>query len=139
MKNIFKYTNQNVIEKYSEEFNLSLSDAEFHFKGMIKFLITCSKSKMPCYPNAILDNMWHTFILFTRDYYTFCNSYLGQFIHHVPMKRGQEIQKGYFCFIDAETGKWGKKLVRNNKDLISCGGDGDCTSACSGDGNCNSG
>jgi hypothetical protein len=30
--------------------------------------------------------MWHTFLLFTKDYLNFCNNYLdGEFFHHVPL------------------------------------------------------
>ncbi|MFC3909139.1 hypothetical protein ACFORL_08630 [Legionella dresdenensis] len=33
-----------------------------------------------------IDNMWHTFLLFTRDYHDFCNEYLnGNFFHHDPI------------------------------------------------------
>jgi hypothetical protein len=32
-----------------------------------------------------IDNMWHTFLLFTRDYQEFCHIYLnGIFFHHDP-------------------------------------------------------
>lgn len=30
------------------------------------------------------DEVWHNFILFTREYHTFCQSIFGEFIHHVP-------------------------------------------------------
>jgi hypothetical protein len=35
-------------------------------------------------PLAILDEMWHEFILVTRDYTEFCNSMFGRYIHHEP-------------------------------------------------------
>ncbi len=31
---------------------------------------------------VILDEMWHTFILFTNDYADFCNQFFGHYIHH---------------------------------------------------------
>lgn len=32
-----------------------------------------------------IDEMWHTFLLFTKDYHTFCEKYLnGKFFHHHP-------------------------------------------------------
>jgi len=33
---------------------------------------------------AQIDEMWHTFILFTRDYAAFCEGHFGCFLHHVP-------------------------------------------------------
>lgn len=32
----------------------------------------------------VLDEMWHTFILFTKPYADFCMSLFGHFIHHFP-------------------------------------------------------
>ena len=32
----------------------------------------------------IVDEAWHTFILFTKDYERFCLSTVGKFIHHSP-------------------------------------------------------
>jgi len=31
-----------------------------------------------------VDEVWHTFILFTREYAAFCREAFGEFIHHVP-------------------------------------------------------
>ncbi len=31
-----------------------------------------------------IDNMWHEFILITRDYHDFCHHYFGRFLHHEP-------------------------------------------------------
>ena len=33
----------------------------------------------------VIDEMWHTFILFTRDYHNFCYKYFSRFIHHTPL------------------------------------------------------
>jgi len=34
--------------------------------------------------------MWHTFLLFTRDYATFCETHFGAFLHHVPDEAVEE-------------------------------------------------
>lgn len=31
-----------------------------------------------------VDNLWHSFILFTIHYASFCDTYNGKFIHHIP-------------------------------------------------------
>ena len=31
-----------------------------------------------------VDNIWHQFILFTRQYCKFCGDFLGFYLHHVP-------------------------------------------------------
>ncbi|HEU4780115.1 MAG TPA: hypothetical protein VFS58_09555 [Steroidobacteraceae bacterium] len=35
-------------------------------------------------PSQAADDLWHEFILFTRDYQLFCDIAFGQFLHHTP-------------------------------------------------------
>lgn len=35
-------------------------------------------------PSSSVDELWHEFIIFTRDYYYFCNEVYGQYLHHDP-------------------------------------------------------
>ncbi len=39
-----------------------------------------------------IDNMWHTFLLFTKEYQLFCLEYLdGIFFHHDPLEEEAEV------------------------------------------------
>lgn len=40
-----------------------------------------------------VDEVWHTFILFTRDYAAFCEEVFGSFLHHQPAIPSQPIGK----------------------------------------------
>src|SRR5262249_52864847 len=31
-----------------------------------------------------IDQMWHVFLLYTRDYKNFCETYFGEILHHQP-------------------------------------------------------
>lgn len=35
-------------------------------------------------PSVIVDDLWHEFVLHTREYAEFCEAGLGRFLHHVP-------------------------------------------------------
>jgi hypothetical protein len=35
-------------------------------------------------PSQIADDLWHEFILYTRDYHEFCRRAFGGFLHHTP-------------------------------------------------------
>ncbi|MFC5419467.1 glycine-rich domain-containing protein [Bosea eneae] len=35
-------------------------------------------------PSQVADDLWHEFILYTRDYGRFCNQAFGRFLHHTP-------------------------------------------------------
>lgn len=48
------------------------------------FLLTASTSTVPLRPPSVrVDELWHEFILFTREYHAFCKR-LGGYVHHTP-------------------------------------------------------
>ena len=136
--NIKKYTNASVIERYRKSENLDLETAKEHFNVLKNFLTFSSRSDKPCFPSKQLDEIWHTFILYTKDYYSFCNDGLGKFVHHTPFNNDEEkidnFQPGYFCYI--EKAKMKRKFVSSISKLqlvlktncaTSCGSGGDCS------------
>jgi hypothetical protein len=38
-------------------------------------------------PSQVADDLWHEFILYTRDYDDFCRKSFGRFLHHTPAVR----------------------------------------------------
>jgi hypothetical protein len=51
----------------------------------LAFLSACATNTgAPLAPSELVDIGWHTFILHTRDYGTFCERIAGRFLHHVP-------------------------------------------------------
>ena len=50
----------------------------------LAFLGACAVTTEPIGPSEIVDIGWHTFILYTLEYATFCQRIAGRFIHHVP-------------------------------------------------------
>jgi hypothetical protein len=43
-------------------------------------------------PSQAADDLWHEFILFTRDYQLFCQLAFGQFLHHTPAVRMGQVK-----------------------------------------------
>ncbi|MBI4743027.1 MAG: hypothetical protein HY777_16085 [Betaproteobacteria bacterium] len=43
-----------------------------------------AKSRMVAMPSQAVDDAWHEFILFTRQYQRFCADAFGRFLHHTP-------------------------------------------------------
>lgn len=39
-----------------------------------------------------VDTVWHTFILFTKEYYEFCNDTFGKILHHIPQTSRTPVQ-----------------------------------------------
>jgi hypothetical protein len=66
--------------------NLSLKDCQLVARGLRQFFLAYLKSgrKFVSMPSQIADDLWHEFILFTRNYEAFCTKAFGRFLHHTP-------------------------------------------------------
>lgn len=98
---ILKYKNQKVITRYQTDFPGSKLKADEAFSELMKYIYLCHihAKEQETFPEneslqfrcvihsemSDLDNMWHTFLIFTRDYEEFCRDYLGGFFHHEPL------------------------------------------------------
>jgi len=43
-----------------------------------------AKKSFMAMPSQVVDDLWHEFILFTKQYQTFSNRSLGRYLHHLP-------------------------------------------------------
>lgn len=92
LETVLGYKNKAVLERYKKDFPTSVLSGEILFREMLKFMWLSLKARAErknflCVMHEEMleiDNMWHTFLLFTRDYHTFCEEYLGEFFHHSP-------------------------------------------------------
>ena len=136
MKSYKNYRNNSVIESYIKTEKVSPKIAENHFNALKDFLKLTVKSKKPCFPSKEIDNIWHVFIMFTRDYQDFCISFLGDFVHHTPYVTDKDkisyFKPGYFCYLESNNFK--SKFVRSlsslEKNIVDCGSGGDCGAGC---------
>jgi len=85
---IMDYPIPRVLARYKKDYNVSDELALIHEKELKRYFILCGT-----YPNESLDmfspevdNLWHTFILYTKDYEKFCHEIFGYFLHHCPTK-----------------------------------------------------
>ena len=79
-----QYHNFDLVKRYAKRYDITLEEAEHLFTECRKFLVICAMISGPCSPSNQLDEMWHHFILHTRDYRQFCEKFFGRFIHHNP-------------------------------------------------------
>lgn len=75
-----------LIGKLMKEHNLSRKDAALVARGLRQFFVAylMGKKKRVSMPSQIVDDLWHEFILYTREYDAFCRRAFGQFLHHSP-------------------------------------------------------
>ncbi len=56
------------------------------FDGLREYFQLCrmANKRLLAMPSQAVDDAWHEFILFTRQYQQFCARGLGRFLHHTP-------------------------------------------------------
>ena len=74
-----------VLDRYTLDYLASREDAESLERELKRYLILFAINPQKGYPMAgPVDDLWHTFLLFTQQYAQFCQQVAGHFIHHVP-------------------------------------------------------
>lgn len=105
---LLRYTNIHILKRYEKDYPNNRLKAEEALQELLKFFWLSQKHKLEQknarasvnvlnFQAAIheemkeIDDMWHTFLLFTKDYMDFCEHYFGHFIHHSPTTDQSEI------------------------------------------------
>jgi hypothetical protein len=97
LEQVRRYTNEAVVLRFLETWDLPRAEADDLFDQMLKWLwlsatVTTWADPPPLaisQATKLLDEMWHTFVLFTRDYVAFCDRYFGFYLHHVPTPQSE--------------------------------------------------
>lgn len=100
LKHLLEYKNPAVLKLYNQNYPNNKLSAEDAFRETLKYLWLASKHTLDKknHTNQIyipqrcamlrsmreIDEMWHEFILFTKDYTDFCQRYFGEYMHHLP-------------------------------------------------------
>jgi len=99
LEEVLRYRHRGVVRRYAKEHQATLAEAEELFREMLKWLYLCGRGATDGPEGLMLvvhpeiekiDWMWHTFLLFTRDYAEFCDRYFGVFLHHMPNEEEDE-------------------------------------------------
>lgn len=76
---------ETLLDKYP---HLTVPQIRLTFEALRNYFITChcAQGKPVGMPSKVVDEAWHQFILFTREYKSFCEQAFGRFLHHTPAK-----------------------------------------------------
>jgi hypothetical protein len=91
------YENEEIVASFRASYGVSLEDARELFEETKKWLWLCGTRprtmRLTVFgPMKMLDEMWHTFILFTREYTEYCMENFGFYVHHAPTTRAEAEQ-----------------------------------------------
>lgn len=75
---------------------LATKDCQLVAQGLRQFFLAHLKSgrQYVSMPSQVADDLWHEFILYTRNYQQFCQRAFGRFLHHTPAEALQQGQRG---------------------------------------------
>lgn len=89
LQHLLQYQNPQVIKQFCYHHpEFSLQEARVLFEDLLAWMwldVQRKKQGKKTYlfgPLLILDDMWHSFILHTRDYIAFSMKYFGEYFHH---------------------------------------------------------
>lgn len=75
-----------VIKRYARDHNVRDELAYRYGVELKRFLAMCAIAPAAHYGmSGPVDDLWHTFIIFTREYERFCQEVAGRYIHHQPL------------------------------------------------------
>jgi hypothetical protein len=74
-----------LLRKYCMEHSLPIETAREHEREIKRFLaLSVINSSTKYVMSGPMDELWHSFILFTKKYQEFCYVVAGHYIHHLP-------------------------------------------------------
>ena len=87
---VLAYKHGPLLDRLQKKLGVGEEKARQIFEDTKRFLFICGTCNGKWSPTREIDEGWHNFILFTKDYMEFCERFFGRFIHHVPNLPGQK-------------------------------------------------
>lgn len=76
------------LELAYERIKANLSNKSENFKNSLitnyMLFLEIRNEHANCSPSDVIDMLWHSHILDTRDYYQYCDAHFGNIVHHNP-------------------------------------------------------
>jgi hypothetical protein len=97
LADLLSYRHAGVVNRFARVHGVSRGRSEALFVETLKWLWLARRAREAPPPGLVLsihpeilgiDEMWHVFLLFTRDYVALCDAHLGGFVHHEPAPDG---------------------------------------------------
>lgn len=85
LKKSHSFDFSDIIIRHHQQTDMPIDDIKLLVDELKKWLILCAIKPENSYMLVgKVDKLWHTFVLFTRQYEIFCQEIAGHFIHHEP-------------------------------------------------------
>ena len=84
LANVLGHKHPELVNRLQHVLNITQPEAEQLFEDVKKYLFLAVVTDERLVPTDAIDLGWHEFLLYTRDYASFCNRFFGAFVHHIP-------------------------------------------------------
>jgi hypothetical protein len=137
IESVMSFPMDDVLKKYCEEQSLPMKVAREHEREIKRFLALIAINPKTTYGmKGPIDELWHTFVLFTKKYTDFCYGVSGRYLHHFPSVPGEKPtdSKHYrrllhdykLVFGEEPPPHFWPRPKKSTKDLVWCGCGGTC-------------
>lgn len=128
LEEVLTYSNSDVVYRFAKTYGISREQSEDIFEQVKKWLWLGHQQRLGGVKNGLMidlplvaiDEMWHNFVLFTREYTDFCNHYFGYYMHHAPVseREDHESKEKYDSMTRPERIEARKALLRPQYEYI---------------------
>jgi hypothetical protein len=106
LRELLTYYNEDILSRFTDMFEVTDEEALDIFQETKKFLYVCQVDGVFIPDDLlILDEMWHNFILFTKEYHAFCDRYFNRYFHHLPASKKEKEEQKRKNLQDPETSR----------------------------------
>ncbi len=81
---VLAYKHPELVERFKRDLGLGTDAAETLFMDVKMYLYLAAATNKRLAPTKQIDKGWHEFLMYTKDYASFCHQFFGRFVHHVP-------------------------------------------------------
>ena len=98
LEEVLAYRNSDIVYRFQKTYGVSRELSEDIFNQVKKWLWLSHQRRLTGQgtslfidpPLVVIDEMWHNFVLFTKEYFEFCFRYFGYYIHHAPATEAED-------------------------------------------------
>ena len=95
---VLAYSDSDIVYRFQKTYGVSREQSEDIFNQCKKWLWLSHQRRLAGLdtnlfidpPLVVIDEMWHNFVLFTKQYFEFCAKYFGYYIHHGPATEAED-------------------------------------------------
>lgn len=98
LEEVLAYDNSDVVYRFHKAYGITREESADIFEQVKKWLWLANMRRQSGIETGlnidmslvVIDEMWHNFVLFTKEYTAFCQRYFGYYVHHAPTTEAEE-------------------------------------------------